>query len=91
MYIFFVSVSKGQAKRRRVGDYQYLEVHLPATGEVELRRYYGRRKTPDVFKVKWAEIRSMFQLEHEGIWRRLNAEYQNQAADRWFENQMRGY
>ena len=82
-------VSKSQAKVCRYGDYVYLEVNFPAFGTVELKRYFSRRKAPEVFQVDWSVIHSMFRTEHEIVWMRISFEHQNQAADRQFEQEMK--
>ena len=84
-------MSKSQVKLCRYGNYAYLQVNFPATGMTELKRYISRRQSPQVFRVEWLEIQAMFRVEHELVWLRIEQEHRNQAADRQFEQTMRGF
>ena len=84
-------MSKSQAKLCQCGSYRYLQVKFPSSGVVELKRYVSRRQPPQVFQVEWSAIQDMFRTDHDLVWMRIGFEYQNQAADRAFEQQMKSW
>lgn len=73
----------------RQGGLNYLQVGIPTSATIELKRFISRRQPPLIQAIQPFELRDCFRMEQERINLRKQHMLQNQSADILFETEMR--